>query len=145
MVTIGGNNMTRFYRAAQVSKPGTLEIVERETPSPNAGEVLISVEACGICGADAPQGRLVLLGAGKDPLPVSAGHLVRGERSVLGSITGAPFENERTLDFGALAGVRPRIETMPLERAAEAVARMKSGQANFRMVLTMTEDRNAHQ
>jgi alcohol dehydrogenase len=64
---------------------------------------------------------------------------------VLGSITGTPFENERTLDFSALAGVRPRIETMPLERAAEAVAWMKSGQANFRMVLTMTEDRNAHQ
>lgn len=87
----------------------------------------------------------MLLGAGKDPLPVSAGQLVVGERSVLGSITGTPFENEKTLDFSVLAGVRPRIETMPLEKAAEAVARMRSGQANFRMVLTMTGRRDAHQ
>lgn len=98
-----------------------------------------------LMGALAPQGRLVLLGAGKDPLPVSAGHLVRGDRSMLGSITGTPFENERTLDFSVLAGVRPRIESMPLERAAEAVARMRSGEAKFRMVLTMAEERNAHQ
>ncbi len=96
-------------------------------------------------GALAPQGRLVLLGAGRDPLPVSTGHLVVGERSILGSITGTPFENEKTLDFSVLAGVRPRIEIVSLERAAEAVARMRSGQANFRMVLTMTEQRNAHQ
>lgn len=85
----------------------------------------------------APQGTLVLLGAGKDPLPVSAGHLVVGERSVLGSITGTPHDNERTLDFSVLTGVRPRIETMPLEEANEAFQRMKSGDVKFRVVLTM--------
>jgi alcohol dehydrogenase len=87
----------------------------------------------------APCGRLVLLGAGKDPLPVSAGHLVVGERSVLGSITGTPYENEKTLDFSVLAGVHPRIETMPLEKAFEAYQRMKSGDVKFRMVLTMKD------
>jgi alcohol dehydrogenase len=86
----------------------------------------------------APQGRLVLLGAGKDPLPVSAGHLVIGERSVLGSITGSPFENEKTLNFSVLAGVRPMIEVMPLAQANEAYQKMKSGDVKFRMVLSMT-------
>ncbi len=76
---------------------------------------------------------------------MSAGYLVVGERSVLGSIAGTPFENEKTLDFSVLAGVRPRIEIMPLEKAGDAVARMRSGQANFRMVLTMTEESHAHQ
>mgnify|MGYP003575435770 CR=1 FL=1 len=84
-----------------------------------------------------PQGRLVVLGAGKNPLPVSAGFLVGGERSVLGSITGSPYENEKTLDFSVLTGARPWIETMPLEQANEAYLRMKSGDAKFRMVLTM--------
>ena len=98
-----------------------------------------------LTGALAPHGRLVLLGAGRDPLPVSAGHLVVGERSILGSITGTPFENEKALDFSALAGVRPRIEVLPLEQAGEAVARMRSGRANFRMVLTMMETNHAHQ
>lgn len=92
----------------------------------------------------APEGRLVLLGAGKDPLDVSMGQLVGGERGVIGSITGSPYENERTLDFSVLAGVRPRIETMPLEQATQAYQRMRSGEAKFRMVLTMGEP-NAHQ
>jgi len=78
-----------------------------------------------------------MLGTGKDPLAVSAGILVGGERSVQGSITGTPYENERTLDFSVLTEVRPWIETMPLEDAADAYRRMKSGDAKFRMVLTM--------
>lgn len=98
-----------------------------------------------LASALAPQGRLVLLGTGKDPLPVSTGHLVVGERSMLGSITGTPFENEKTLDFSVLTGVRPRIEVLPLDRANEAVARMRSGRANFRMVLTMTAASDAYQ
>ena len=85
----------------------------------------------------APQGRLVVLGAGKEPLGVAMGPLVTGERGVMGSITGSPYENEKTLDFSVLAGVRARIETMPLEQAWEAYQRMKSGSVKFRMVLTM--------
>ena len=88
---------------------------------------------------------MVLLGTGKDPLPVSAGHLVVGERGVLGSITGTPYENERALDFSVLTGVRPQIETMPFERASEAYQRMKSGDVKFRMVLTMGSASDASQ
>ncbi|OWT65844.1 alcohol dehydrogenase [Candidimonas nitroreducens] len=86
-----------------------------------------------------PEGRLVLLGIGKDPLQISTGYMVSGERSMLGSITGTPYENEKTLDFSVLAGVRPMIEVMPLERANEAYQRMKSGDVKFRMVLTMND------
>ena len=64
-----------------------------------------------------------------------------GERSVLGSITGSPYDNERTLDFSVLAGVRPRIETMPLEKANEAYRQMTFGGVKFRMVLTMVRHR----
>ena len=92
----------------------------------------------------APEGRLVLLGPGKDSLAVSMGLLVGGERGVIGSITGSPFENERTLDFSVLTGVRPRIETMPLERAGEAYRKMRSGDAKFRMVLVMGDPSDAH-
>jgi hypothetical protein len=44
---------------------------------------------------------------------------------------------EDTLHFAELSGVRPMIETFPLERAAEAYARMMSGKGRFRIVLTM--------
>lgn len=48
--------MTKTYRAMQVSKPGVLALVERDTPAPGAGEVLSRIEACGTCGADAADG-----------------------------------------------------------------------------------------
>jgi len=85
----------------------------------------------------APQGRLVLLNPAKEPLPVSATLLVGGERSILGSITGTPYESEKALDFSVLASVRPKVEIMPLARANEAYQKMKSGRAQFRMVLAM--------
>jgi alcohol dehydrogenase len=90
-----------------------------------------------LTGGLAPRGRLVLLNPAKDPLPVSAGLLVAGERGILGSITGTPYDNEKTLRFSVLANVRPQIEVMPLERAGEAYRKMKSGAAKFRMVLAV--------
>lgn len=90
-----------------------------------------------LLGALAPTGRLVLLGGGKDPLAVPIGPIVVGERSIVGSITGAPHESERTLDFSVLAGVQPRVEVVPFERAHDAYQRLKSGQAKFRVVLSM--------
>jgi alcohol dehydrogenase len=88
-------------------------------------------------GGLASEGRLLMLGTGKDPLSVQLGPLVSGERSVLGSITGSSYENERTLDFSVLTGVRPKIESMPLERVNEALQKLKSGDVKFRMVLRM--------
>jgi alcohol dehydrogenase len=93
-----------------------------------------------LMGGLAPEGRLVVLAPGKDALPVATGQLVRDERSVLGSITGSPYENEKAMNFSVLTGARPRIETMRLEDASEAYRRMKSGDVKFRMVLTMGED-----
>jgi D-arabinose 1-dehydrogenase-like Zn-dependent alcohol dehydrogenase len=37
-----------------------------------------------------------------------------------------------------LTGVAAMIETMPLEKAPEAYARMMAGKARFRLVLTMS-------
>jgi alcohol dehydrogenase len=85
----------------------------------------------------APQGRLTVLGVAKDALSVSTGQLVGGERSIAGSITGTPYESEKALDFSVLTGVRPMVETMPLERAWAAYQRMKAGDVKFRMVLSM--------
>ena len=90
-----------------------------------------------LIGALAPQGRLVLLGAGTEPLAVAMGPMVVGERSVLGSITGSPSDSEKALGFSVLAGVRPRIERFGLDQASEAFRRLKSGEAKFRIVLTV--------
>lgn len=85
----------------------------------------------------APQGRTMLLGVGRDPLAVPPGFLVGGERTVAGSMTGTPWETEKALNFSVLAEALPMVETLPLERAADALLRLKSGDAKFRVVLTM--------
>ena len=84
----------------------------------------------------APEGRLVVLNPGKGPLQVPAGLLVGGQRGILGSITGTPYDNEKALNFSVLVDVRPRIEVLPLEQAAEALRRLRSGDVKYRMVLT---------
>ena len=63
--------------------------------------------------------------------------LIIGSRSIQGWAAGSPADTEDTLRFAELTGVRPMIETYPLERAGEAYARMLSGDAQFRVVLTM--------
>ena len=90
-----------------------------------------------LMAALAPQGTLVVVGVGRQPLSIMPGALVGGERRVLGAITGTPYESEKTLDFSVMADVRAQIETMPLELAWEAYQRVRSGAVQFRMVLTM--------
>jgi len=85
----------------------------------------------------APNGKLVVIGADMEPLQVSPAQLITGSRTIQGWASGTPTDAEDTLRFAQLTGVRPMIETYPLEKAAEAYARMMSGKAQFRVVLTM--------
>jgi D-arabinose 1-dehydrogenase-like Zn-dependent alcohol dehydrogenase len=89
-------------------------------------------------GGLGPNGTLLVVGAPADPLKVSAGALIFGRRSVAGWPSGRAVESEDTMKFAALQGVRPMIELYPLERAAEAYDRMMSGEARFRVVLTVS-------
>jgi D-arabinose 1-dehydrogenase-like Zn-dependent alcohol dehydrogenase len=90
-----------------------------------------------VIGGLAVRGRLIAIGVDAEPLQVSSVQLIGASRSIVGHASGAAIDSEDTLGFSLLSGVRPMIETMPLARAAEAYARMMSGEARFRMVLTM--------
>jgi D-arabinose 1-dehydrogenase-like Zn-dependent alcohol dehydrogenase len=85
----------------------------------------------------APNGKLLVVGVEAKPLEVTPVQLFIGSRAIQGWAAGTPTDSEDTLRFAELTGVRPMIETYPLERAAEAYARMLSGNAQFRVVLTM--------
>ena len=85
----------------------------------------------------AVRGKLIVVGVAPDPIPVSTLPLVFGGRSIYGSLTGKAIDNQDTLEFSVLQNVRPMIETVPLEQAADAYARMIQGKARFRMVLTV--------
>jgi alcohol dehydrogenase, propanol-preferring len=83
-----------------------------------------------------PGGVAIVLGAGPEPIEVTATDLLSGGRKIEGALTGTPGTGDATFKFSVLSGVTPMIETMPLERAPEAYAKMMAGDARFRMVLT---------
>jgi propanol-preferring alcohol dehydrogenase len=83
----------------------------------------------------APRGRLVVLGAAPDPIEVLTPDLIFGSRSIIGSLTGTPIQNEVNLAFSAERGVAPMTEVFPFEGAPKAYERMMSGDARFRVVL----------
>jgi|SRR3984885_14743665 len=85
----------------------------------------------------APNGKLLVIGAAFEPIEVTPLQLITGSRTIQGWATGNTADEEDTLRFAKLSGVRPMIETYPLEKAAEGYARMMSGKAQFRVVLTM--------
>jgi D-arabinose 1-dehydrogenase-like Zn-dependent alcohol dehydrogenase len=85
----------------------------------------------------APNGKLIVVGAPEDgPLAVNALPLLMGRRTVAGWPSGTGMDSEDTLNCSALAGIKPMVETFPLEKAEEAFNRMISGKARFRVVLT---------
>ena len=82
-----------------------------------------------------PGGVSIDVGVGPEPIEVTSMDLIFAERKVAGSLTGNPATGDATLRFSALSGVSAMIETVPLDQAAAAYAKMMAGQARFRMVL----------
>lgn len=86
------------------------------------------------------RGRLVVVGVPSEPLQISAVSLIVDSRLVAGHASGTAKDSEDTLRFAALTGVRPMVETMPLEEANRGYERMMSGRARFRVVLTTGDE-----
>jgi len=82
------------------------------------------------------RGKLIVVGVGTEPIQVNAMDLIVANRTIYGHACGASIDSEDTLKFSVLSAVHPMIETMPLERAAEAYEKMMAAKARFRMVLT---------
>jgi len=115
--------------AEELQKLGGAKVILATAPSSKAMSELI--DGLG------PNGKLMVIGADFDPIEVTPIQLISGSRTIQGWASGTPTDSEDTLRFAELTGVRPMIETYPLEKAAEAYARMISGDAQFRVVLTM--------
>ena len=114
--------------AAELNKLGGARVILSTVTSSQAMSAVL--------GGLAVDGKMIVVGASPDPIQVSPFLLIGGRRGIQGWPSGTSIESEDTLAFSVLANIRPMIETMPLERAAEAYERMMSGAARFRMVIT---------
>ena len=117
--------------AAVLQRMGGARAILATAPSGDAMGPLVSGLAA--------RGKLIVVGVPQDQIQLSAFPLVFGGRSIYGSLTGTAIDTEDTLAFSVLENIRPMIETVPLEQAADAYARMMQGKARFRMVL-VTKD-----
>ena len=113
----------------ELQKLGGAQVILATAPSSKAMSELIN----GL----APNGKLMVVGATFDPIEVTPLQLITGSRTIQGWAAGTAADSDDTLRFAELAGVRPMIEAYPLEKADGAYARMMSGNAQFRVVLTM--------
>jgi D-arabinose 1-dehydrogenase-like Zn-dependent alcohol dehydrogenase len=82
-------------------------------------------------------GTLIVAAAPGGALTVNVFPLIMGRRTIAGWASGTARDSQDTLEFSALTGVHPMIETYPLERVADAYQQMRSGKVRFRAVLTM--------
>ena len=115
--------------AQELQKLGGAQVILATAPSSKAMSELF--DGLG------PNGKLIVIGVTFEPLEITPVQLISGSRNIQGWAAGTAADSQDTLRFAELTGVRPMIETYPLERAGEAYARMLSGKAEFRVVLTM--------
>lgn len=115
--------------AAELQKLGGARVILATAPSGKAMSALID----GL-GAN---GTLIVVGASAEPIEVAPNQLLFMKKRIQGWAAGMPSDSEDTLRFAEITGVRPMIEKYPLAKAGEAYARMLSGKAEFRVVLTM--------
>jgi D-arabinose 1-dehydrogenase-like Zn-dependent alcohol dehydrogenase len=115
--------------AAELQKLGGARVILATAPSGKAMSSL--VDGLGANGV------LLVVGAPTDPIEVAPIQLIFGRKRIQGWSAGIPTDSEDTLRFAEMTGIRPMIEKYPLAKAAEGYARMMSGKAEFRVVLTM--------
>ena len=113
--------------AAELQKLGGAKAI---LATVTAGEAMSAVQ-----GGLGLNGTLVVIGAAQS-LQISPLVLIGGRRSVKGWYSGTAIDSQETMAFSADSGVRSMNEVFPLEKVAEAYARMESGKARFRVVLT---------
>jgi D-arabinose 1-dehydrogenase-like Zn-dependent alcohol dehydrogenase len=108
---------------------GGAKVILATSPSGKAMSPLVGGLAVG--------GKMMVVGASPEPIELSSFQLIGGRRTVEGWASGVAADAEDTMNFSAMAGVRPMIEKYPLENVVQAYERMVSGKSKFRVVLTM--------
>lgn len=82
-----------------------------------------------------PKGRLHIVGAVLDPIPVQAFSLIMAQKEISGSPTGSPTAIARMLEFCARHEIEPVVEMFPMSEINQALDRLRGGKVRYRAVL----------
>jgi alcohol dehydrogenase len=117
--------------AAELQNLGGARVIA--ATATNAAAMTAAVGGLGL------HGELLTLAAPPNPVQITPVQLITISGTVHGHPAGAPPDLEDTLNFAALQGIKPIVEVLPLEKAADGYQRMPANQARFRVVLTTDE------
>jgi uncharacterized zinc-type alcohol dehydrogenase-like protein len=84
-----------------------------------------------------PKGRLHVVGAVLEPIPINAFDIIMTQRSVSGSPNGSPIITAQMLEFAARHKILPQTEHFPIAKVNDAVKHLLDGKARYRVVLDM--------
>ncbi|KZY75430.1 alcohol dehydrogenase, partial [Oleiphilus sp. HI0068] len=84
----------------------------------------------------APKGKLHFVGATLEPLDLNVFSLMAGQRSVSSSPVGSPQALRNMLSFAKRHDIKPKVEHFKFDQVNEAIARLESGKAHYRIVLS---------
>lgn len=113
--------------AAMQAIAGSLDMILDTVNAPLQWDALMATLA--------PKGRLHVVGAVLEPIPVNAMGLIMGEQSISGSPTGSRSAIDTMLAFAARHRIAPQVEHFPMSRVNDAMAHLQAGKARYRIVL----------
>jgi uncharacterized zinc-type alcohol dehydrogenase-like protein len=126
--TLGANEVASTMDPAEIKKlAGSFDLV--------ISTVNVKLDWDAIIGTLAPNGRLHVIGAVLEPIPVSVFSLMMQQRSVSSSPAGSPVMTETMLDFAARHDIAPVTEHFPMSKINEAFGRLEAGKAHYRIIL----------
>jgi uncharacterized zinc-type alcohol dehydrogenase-like protein len=129
--TLGAHHFVSSRDSAQLAKlAGSLDFI--------ICTANVSLDWAAIIGALAPRGRLHIVGAVPEAIPVSVFSLLIGQRSISSSPTGSPSTIATMLEFSARHKIAPITETFPFSKVNDALDHLRSGKARYRIVLDMS-------
>jgi len=145
-VTAFTSNATKKQDALEMGTHHTIDSTDADEirRHTNSFDLIISTVDVKLDWADylntlRPKGRLHFVGIPLQPLEIGVISLLRGQKSVSASPVGSPATIAKMLEFAALNGIKPIVEEYPISQVNDAVMRLCSGAARFRVVINMNE------
>lgn len=97
--------------------------------------VNVSLDWQSYLSALAPKGKLHLVGATLEPVPIVSFQLISGQKSVSGTATGSPAVVRKMIEFCARHNIETVTENYKMSQINEAFEHLESGKARYRIVL----------
>jgi len=125
---LGAHNVVSSKDTNALKKiQGSLQFIISTVNVPMEWEAFLS--------ALSPKGRLHIVGAVLEPIPVNAFSLIMAQKSISGSPIGAPVVMSKMIEFCARHKIEPVTEHFPMSKVNEALEHLRAGKARYRIVL----------